>query len=101
MKATTIVWQDELEFYFVCEGHRYGFEQWTGSSRFRTRREWRRQQELAYTALEEGERCQFCVYCQFGGCQRDATKTFRSSEANGESTEEHFCDEHAAGIISV
>lgn len=60
VKATHIFWQDQLEYFFVCDDCYLAFKhlQWSGSTKVNN---WSAQKRLAYRELENGRLCQWCL----------------------------------------
>jgi len=60
IKATHVFWQDQAEYYFICDDCYMNFKhlQWSGSIRVD---DWPAYQRRVYRELEKGQLCQWCL----------------------------------------
>ena len=66
VKATHVFWQDQAEYYFVCDDCYLAFRhlQWSGSTRVDN---WDAHRRRVYRELEKGQLCQFCLEDSYPG----------------------------------
>lgn len=66
VKATRVFWQDQAEYYFVCDDCYLAFKdlQWSGSTRVDN---WEAHRRRVYRELEKGQTCQFCLTDNYPG----------------------------------
>jgi hypothetical protein len=60
IKAAHVFWQDQAEYYFVCDDCYLAFKhlQWTGSASVDN---WKAHRRWVYRKLKKGQLCQFCL----------------------------------------
>jgi hypothetical protein len=60
VKAAHVFWQDQAEYYFVCDDCYLTFKhlQWTGSTSVDN---WEAHRRWVYRELRKGQLCQFCL----------------------------------------
>lgn len=74
IKATHVFWQDQAEYYFICDDCYLTFKhlQWSGSTSVDN---WQAHRRRVYRKLEEGQLCQFCLEDSYPGNREERRET--------------------------